>query len=81
MQKVFPNTGEDFSGYDAARKWCEDNGYSVGSMQAGAPTGVAKGVGIQISKWRNLGEDEELLDGKITGDNFRHGSVTLTLKD
>ena len=70
--------GQDFSGYDAALKWCRDHWHSVGSMEAGSPTGVVKGS-HGICKWSHMTQgDREALDGTITGD-FRSGDVTLTL--
>lgn len=62
---LFKNTGEDFSGYNAACAWARANGYSVGSMQRGAPTAMFKGDCL-VSKWRNLRkEDLKAMDGKI----------------
>lgn len=63
--KQFPNDGDAFSGVNAALDFLRQKGFSVGSMQRGDPMGIAKGD-VYISKWRNLGKDVELLDGKIT---------------
>ena len=80
MTKDFPNTGPDFSGYYAAEAWCWANGYSTGSMQAGAPIGILKG-GHAIPKWRRLSADErKSLDGTIESANFRSGTVTIKIK-
>lgn len=78
MTKSFQNTGESFSGWQAALDWCRENGYSYGPMQAGSPTGIAKGE-VSIAKWRNIpSEDYHLLSGTIEGD-FRDGTVTVKI--
>lgn len=77
--KTFPATGT-FEAHSAACKFLAENGYSVGSMQRGAPIGVAKGD-ADISKWRNLGEDVRDLDGVMVSDDFREGSVTVYLSE
>jgi hypothetical protein len=76
----FVNTGEEFSGYDAAVKWLESQGYSVGSMQARSPTGFVKGNCV-VSKWRSLSEVDKFdLDGQIEAGDFRHGTVVVSFK-
>ena len=76
MEKVFSDEGT-FAAYNAATKWCADNGYSVGAMQAGSPTGVIKGDHL-VSKWRYLSRAD--VDGTIEG-NFREGPVTLKIAE
>jgi hypothetical protein len=79
MTRVFKNTGEDFSGYHAATDWLTANGYSYGSMQRGAPTGIVKGD-CGISKWRNMNRDEiKSLDGRIEIADFIRDDVTVTI--
>ena len=69
MKKIFTEEGT-FKAFNAATKWCKDNGFSVGSMQRDAPIGLMRGD-YQISKWRNLRKQEIYeLDGKITGDKW-----------
>ena len=82
-EKVFPHIPEhgDFSAYHDAVKWVEGLGFSVGSMQRGAPTAIFRGD-CDVSKWRNLrDEDHEELAGTIigVGGRFRGGPVTVTL--
>ncbi len=78
---TFKNTGEDFSGYNAAEKWLRDNGYSCGPMQAGSPTGFAKGD-VAISKWRNIRAHEfHLLDGRIEACDPRHDYVVVSFEE
>lgn len=72
----FESTGEDFSAVNAAEKWCQENGISVGPMQAHAPRGLMRGD-VAISKWRNLSdEDKAALSGMMTG-SMRHGPVVV----
>ncbi len=73
---------DPWEAYHAAAAWCEEHGYSVGSMQRGAPTGVMKGE-YAIAKWRNLDEaDRAALDGAIESiyGTFRDCDVVLKLK-
>lgn len=74
--KTFPATGT-FEAHSAACKFLKERGYDVGSMQRGAPIGIAKDA--DISKWRNLGPDVRNLDGVMVSDDFREGSVTIYL--
>lgn len=79
--KTFKNNGETFSGISAAKKFLEEKGFSVGSMQRSSPMGVMKGD-ILISKWRNLDAEDILqLDGAITFgmDSPRDGDAVLHL--
>jgi hypothetical protein len=77
--KVFEaKAGEDFSAINEATDFLHKHGYSVGSMQRGAPIGVAKGD-CDISKWRNFGPDVRQLDGALVADSFREGGVKLYL--
>lgn len=74
--------GDDFSAYTAAEKWCREQGYSVGSMQRGAPTLVFYGD-CDVAKFRNISAQErKAAIGKIEGigGRFRGGPVTVTLK-
>ena len=67
----------DFAAVDAAEKWIRENGYSVGSMQRGAPRGILKGD-FDIAKWRNLNTKERAeLDGLMEGG--RGGPVTIRI--
>lgn len=71
----------DFQAYYAACTWCKENGYSYGSMQAGAPTGILKGS-FSIAKWRNLNSSErKALSGTIRGvTSFREAPIHIVLK-
>lgn len=74
------NEAEDWAAVRAAEKWCEENGISVGTMQAGSPRGLKRGV-HSIAKWRNLSKsDMKLLDGQMTGD-MRNGPVYIDISD
>jgi hypothetical protein len=79
MRKVF-KAGNDFEAFYAAEKWAKENGYSVGSIERDAPIGLAKGD-CYISKWRNLGEDRERLDGVIARGDKRTSDVTVIIYD
>lgn len=71
------NDGE-FSAYHQAEKWCEENWYSYWSMQRDAPIAICKWDYEYISKWRNLWEDVENIDGVIIPDpDFRNGKAKI----
>ncbi|WP_321820912.1 MULTISPECIES: hypothetical protein [unclassified Burkholderia] len=66
---------------DAARRWCRENGISVGQSCASGPSGLLFGKIDWIAKWRNLTQDErDALHGTMSGD-FREGPVVIVLKD
>lgn len=77
---TFEQKGE-FKAYSAACKWCEENGYSYGSMQRDAPIGILKGDWT-IAKWRNLDSSErKALDGTMScATSFREAPVRIVLK-
>lgn len=79
MRKTFKADG-DFKAFYAAENWLRENGYSTGSMERDEPIGIAKGD-CYISKWRNLGEDKDLLDGVIARGDKRNGDVTVIIFD
>lgn len=68
LTKTFEHVdGDDFSAYHAAEKWCAERGYSVGSMQRGAPTLVFYGD-CDVAKFRNISPQErKAAIGKIEG--------------
>lgn len=78
---TFTEEGE-FEAYHAACKWCEDNGYSLGSMARRMPIGLLKGE-WQIAKWYNLTPKEQTqLDGTITCiSSFREAPIHIVIKD
>jgi hypothetical protein len=83
VMKVFhPEPGDDFAAYNAAAKWLTDLGYSVGSMQRGAPTAAFIGD-CAVSKWRNLGEaEQDAMDAMIHDmgrGRFRGGAVEVAV--
>ena len=84
MKKVFEHIdGDSFSAYYAAEKWCEKQGFSVGSMQRGAPTLIYYGD-CDVAKYRNISpEERKAAIGRINGigGSFRDGPVTVTIKD
>jgi hypothetical protein len=79
VMKTIEFTAEgDFEACRKAEKWCNENGFSVGSMQGPSPRGILKGD-IMISKWRNMSHKElGQLDGKMTGD-MRNGPVVVQI--
>ena len=78
-----PQSDDPWNAYNAAAAWCRTNGYSVGTMERGSPTGVLKGD-YDINKWRNMStKDRAGLSGTIEGvpnDSFRDRNVKLVLK-
>lgn len=78
MKKTFTEQGA-FQSYYAACEWLKQNGYSYGSMCRDLPIGIMKGD-FSIAKWRNLSnQDIKALDGTMTSDDFREGSVTIEI--
>jgi hypothetical protein len=72
---------DNFGALLRATKWLEANGYSVGVLQADAPTGILRGP-FAISKWRNMSEAErEALDGIMDAPRrtYRTGPVRIRL--
>lgn len=62
----------------AAEQWCQQNGYSVGTMDRFDKRGLLKG-NFDIAKGHNLTQEEiALLDGVMTGD-FREGPVRIEI--
>lgn len=79
FQKTFKNNGEDFSGINEAETFVKALGLTTGSMQRGAPIGLAKDAEY-ISKWDGMTrEDRKQLDGLMVADSFRNGDVTVYL--
>jgi len=77
---IFKNNGNDFSAYNEAIKWCEENGYSYGSMCGDFPIGIIKGD-YYIGKWRNLNNKaKKRLDGEMKSKDFRKGDVYIGLR-
>lgn len=78
---TFHRKGE-FEAYRDAKKWCEENGYSYGSMQRTAPIGLLKG-NWTISKWRNLdSKQRKQLHGTMTCvTSFREAPIHIVLKN
>jgi hypothetical protein len=62
LKKVFDQPGR-FESIHAAYYWCRAEGFSVGEMQSGSPSGLKRGD-WRIEKWRNLDRDDlAKLDG------------------
>lgn len=81
FRKTFEPTGQTFGAHSAARSWCRENGYSVGTMCGPDPIGIKAGSWT-IAKWRNLKTTERAgLDGTMTSTDWREGSVTVEIKD
>lgn len=74
---TFPQIGE-FRAMWLAEEWIEQNGYTVGSCQGGAPRGIMP-AGYAVMKWRNLSQqDRAALYGQMTGD-MRNGPVRVAI--
>lgn len=72
----------DYVAHKMALDWCEQSGYSYGSLQADAPTGLLRGD-VVISKWRNMTQKQrDELDGVIDapGRTYRTGPVIVRIK-
>jgi len=74
-----------FSSIGNARKYLEEMGYIIGSMQGPSPIGFADGSRYDyVSKWDNMNRSEHgTLDGVIIPDpEFREGgSIILFFQD
>lgn len=80
--RTFDEPGE-FESLRAAEKWLKDRGFSLGTLQRGAPIGVMLGD-CDISKWRNLDADERAeMHGVLTtaSGSFREGAITFYIRD
>jgi len=79
--KTFNGTPNDnFSAYSEATTWLKEHRFDTGSMERGAPIGIAKNA--DIAKWRNLdSEDKKQLDGVMVSESFREMPVTIYLID
>lgn len=71
----------DFEALRAAETHLRARGFSYGSSERGAPTGVMYGE-FDISKWRNLSaEDRKSLDGAILAGDHRNGPVVIVIQN
>lgn len=78
MKKIFNNKGT-FNAIHAAEDFARKKGYSIGSMCGSMPIALKKG-NWNIAKWRNFTSLERLdIDGHITSNDFREGSVIVEL--
>ena len=78
LTRTFDDPGT-FEAFNAATRFLEARGFSVGSVQAGSPTGVVFGRRL-VAKWKNIPLNQHaLLHGAIQGDT-RNGPVTVTIK-
>ena len=69
-----------FQSYYAAVDWCEEYGYSVGSMERDNPIGVMRGD-FRIAKWTNMTKaEQDACDATLTSTDFRDGTVTLIFR-
>lgn len=86
-EKIFkhdPSSSDPWNAYNAASAWLKSEGYSIGSMERGAPTAFFHGD-CDVSKWRNLSQQErreangtiEPLSGSGT---FRDSNIIVTIK-
>ena len=73
---IFDRPG-DFASRDAATAALTAAGFSIGSNQRGAPTGLLLGD-VSIAKWRNLSHQERRdLDGELFAS--REGPATVIM--
>lgn len=82
-EQSFIFQGGDFAACDAAEDFLRGAGFSVGSMQRGAPRGIMFGDYL-ISKDRGLDtEDRAALHGQMIGANgsMRNGPVKVVIYD
>lgn len=80
--RTFTAAGNEFEALNEARSFLAAHGFSVGSLQRGAPIGVMFGD-YKIAKWRNLdSEDIADLHGRLESKNgsFRTGPITLRIR-
>jgi len=79
LRKTF-NASGDFAANNDAEHFLQVAGFSVGSMQRGAPRGIMFGD-CDISKWRNLREIEiQSLHGEMRAHRtFREGPITVVI--
>lgn len=77
VKLMFVEAGE-FKAYYAAQDWLKVRGFSCGSGQRGAPSGILFGE-CAISKWKNMIiAQQRALHGELTGDH-REGPVVVTI--
>jgi hypothetical protein len=70
---------DTFGAYRKAEAYCNEFGYSTGSISSPLPTAIKKGD-YHVAKWKNLTRKEiESIDGVILADSFREGPVKLLL--
>ena len=68
-----------FAAVRNATKFVKDKGYSIGSMQRNYPIAIVMGDAY-ISKWFNLKEDKEKIDGVIIpATEFREGGAVVII--
>jgi len=65
--EIFKNTGDAFSGWNAAKAWLKENGWVAGATQRGSPSGIMPAHRFYaVAKWRNLNEAERAdLSGRL----------------
>lgn len=79
FQKVFQNSGADFSASHQAEKWLFERGYGIGTMCATEPRAIQKGA-TYLPKWKHFNAQERAsLDGIAMSKNWREGEVIVYL--
>lgn len=80
MKKVF-TASEYLKALGEARKWLEQQGYFLGTLQGEAPMGIAKSNWV-CTKWVNFTIDGiRTLEGYICAGDKRFGDITVVLFD
>ena len=79
-----PNSKDPWNAYHAAGEYCRAQGWSVGSMQRGAPTAIFEDES-EVSKWRNLSAAERkaalaTLEPRGGPGSFRDCDVVLAIR-
>lgn len=78
FEKLFKNSGQDFSAYYAALDFCRVHDISTGTMYHDKPVGLRKGEQYSIAKWNVLSSKERReLDGILVSRDFRKGHVSM----
>ena len=79
LQEIeFKSEWSTFSSHYKAEKWCKENWYLTWSMQRSAPIAICKWEEWYVSKWRNLWDDIEKIDGVIIPDpDFREWNAKI----
>ena len=69
-----------FQSFYAAQKWLLENSFEHGSMDGGNPIAIQLDNYVLPQKWHNFDkEDEEMIDGIMTSNDWREGEVKVII--